>query len=798
MWQDARYAWRLLVRAPAFTGVAVLTLALGIGANTAIFSVARSVLLAPLPFADPDRLVALWEGYPPNMARAAVSVPAYFDLREARQLFSDVATFRLGGQNLTGSGEPERVVTARVSQSFAPTLGLTVERGRWFTVEEDQPNRRPVVVLTDGFWRRRFGGDPNVIGQTLLLDERPHDVVGILLPASTFPRQIDVYVPIAFAANQRAAGERGSQFLDVIARVRNDVAMSQVPAGVATLARRLQPQYYPDTPRWTLGVRALKDDLVRDARPILVAVSVAVGLVLLIACANVANLLLARAGHRRTELAVRAAVGASAGRLRRQLVIESTLLGALGGVAGAILASACVPLLAGAVAKAFPQVDAPRVDVAIFAFAIMTALVSSALFGLVPAWQLSQGDLRSVMSETSRGGTASHRARQLLVVGELALAFSVLIAAGLLVRSFARVAGVDPGFAVDRRLSVRVSLPVARYSKIPRAAFYEQFFDRLSSIPGVRAAGGVSELPFSDLKNMGTFAIQGRQPAGADLSAMPHADWRSASGGYFVAMGIRLVDGRLFDSRDVGSAPLVAIIDEVTAAKYFAAHTPIGQHISIDDVAANHWAEIVGVVRAVHHDALDMEPRGTLYLPLAQRPTNSSFAIVHTDADPLTQLTGVRAAIHEIDPQLPIFDVQLLDVRLTDSLGRRRVATALIGVFAALAVALAAVGVYGVIAYDVSQRAREIGIRMALGADARSIIAMVIGGGLRMAATGVGSGALLALGLTHAAGSLLFGISGHDPATYVTLGAALLALTLGASYIPARRAAAINPIETLR
>jgi putative ABC transport system permease protein len=797
MWQDTRYAWRLLVRAPAFTGVAVLTLALGIGANAAIFSVVRSVLLAPLAFADPDRLVALWEGYPPNMARAAVSVPAYFDLREARQLFSDVATFRVGGQNLTGSGEPERVVTARVSQSFAPTLGLMVERGRWFTAEEDQPNRRPVVVLTDGFWRRRFGGDPNVIEQTLLLDERPHDVVGILAPSSTFPRQTDVYVPIAFAANQRAAGERGSQFLDVIARVRNDVALSQVPAGVGALARTLRPQYYPDTPRWTLGVRTLKDDLARDARPIVLAVSVAVGLVLLIACANVANLLLARAGHRRRELAVRAAVGASAGRLRRQLVIESTLLGALGGVAGAFLASACVPLLAGTVAKAFPQVDAPRVDVAIFAFAMMTALASSALFGLVPAWQLSQGDLRSVMSESSRG-TASHRTRQLLVVGELALAFSVLVAAGLLVRSFAHVAAVDPGFAVERRLSVRVSLPVARYTKIPRAAFYEQFFDRLSSIPGVRAAGGVSELPFSDMKNMGTFEIQGRHPPGADLSAMPHADWRSASGGYFSAMGIRLVDGRLFDSRDVGSAPLVAIIDEVTAAKYFAAQSPIGQHISIDDVAANHWAEIVGVVRAVHHDALDIEPRGTLYLPLAQRPTNSSFAIVHTDGDPLTQLTAVRAAIHDIDPQLPIFDVQLLDVRLADSLGRRRVATSLIGVFAALALALAAVGVYGVIAYDVSQRAREIGIRMALGADARSILAMVLGRGLRMGVTGVVAGAVLAFVLTRAAGSLLFGISGHDPATYITLAAGLIALTLGATYIPARRASATNPIEALR
>ena len=794
MLHDVRYAFRLLVRAPGFSIVAVVTLALGIGANTAIFSVVRSVLLTPLPFADPGRLVVVWHGYPPNMPRTAVSAPGYYDLREARHLFSEVAASRVTSQNLTGGGEPERVLVARVTQSFQPTLGLTLAAGRWFSSVEDAPNQAPVVVVSDGLWRRRFGADLRVLGQTMLLNDRPYRIVGIMTASATFPRAAEAWVPIAFTPEDRA--DRGSEYLDVIARVRDGVEIGQVPPGLVALAQTLRQQYYADSPRWTLGGRPLKDDLVRDTRPIVLAVFGAVGLVLLIACANVANLLLARSGHRRRELAVRAAVGAAPGRLRRQLLVETTILGMVGGAAGVLVAAAAVPLLGRLVAQTFPQVDAPRLDLLALGFALAAAIGSSLVFGLIPAWQLSRGDLRSVLTEESRGGT-SRRAGHLLVAVELALAFAVLVGAGLLTRSFARVTAIDPGFGVDHRLTVRVSLPLARYPAAPqRMVFYSQLFDRLSALPGVRAAGGVSELPLSDMRNMGTFEIEGRVVSrGADL---PHADWRSASPAYFSAMNVALVAGRFFEYRDAGDAPRVAIIDELAASKYWPGQSPLGQRLTTDDGPQKTWREIVGVVRTVHHDSLEASSRGTLYLPLAQRTTAGIYAVVHTDGDPLALLPSVRAGIRGIDPNLPVYDVRTLDDRLSETLGRRRIATWLIGVFASLALALSAVGVYGVMSYDVSQRTKEIGIRMALGADRRSVLAMVVGGGLRMAAVGVVVGGALALVLTRLASGLLFGISGHDPVTYVALAIVLVALAAAAAYVPARRACGVNPIESLR
>ena len=798
MVQDVRYAFRLLARAPGFALVSILTLALGIGANAAIYSLVRSALFAPLPLVDPDRLVVIWHGYPPALPRAAVSVPAFYDLQEphAREIFADVAAFTTASQNLTGSGEPERLVVARVSRSFQATLGLQLAVGRWFTADEDAPGDSSVVVLSDGLWRRRFGGDARVNGQTIRLNDRPHTVVGIMAPAAAFPKLAEAWVPIAFTPAQRAADARGSEFLDVVARLAPGVTGQQARDGLARLARTWKQQYYADSPRWTVDMRLMTADLVRDTRPVVLAVFGAVGLVLLVACANVANLLLARATHRRRELAVRAAVGAAPSRLRRQLLVETATLGLAGGVAGVLLAAASLPLLTRAVAATLPQIDAPRIDLAVLGFGLAAALASSLLAGSLPAWQLSRTDLHSALNEETRGG-AGGRAGHLLVAIELALAFSVLVGAGLLVRSFARVTAVDPGFGIDDRLTLRLSLPIARYRDSPqRAAFYARLLERLAAVPGVRAVGAVSELPLGTLGNMGTFDIEGRPtPRGGDL---PHADWRSASPRYFSAMGIDLVAGRVFDERDGAGAPRVAIVDEAAAAKHWPGQSAVGKRLSIDgDGAATTWREIVGVVRAVHHDALDASPRGALYFPLAQRATASAFIVVHTAGDSLATLAAARAAVRDVDPALRLFDVRTLGDRLGESLGRRRVATWSIGVFASLSLVLSIIGVYGVLAYDVSQRRREISIRMALGADRRAVMGLVMRAGLGMAMLGIAIGAAIAVVLARVAGGLLFGVAAFDPPTYAGLAIVLLGLAAAAAYVPARRAMALDPIDSL-
>ena len=791
MWHDARHAFRLLRRAPGFATVAVLTLALGIGANAAIFSVVRGVLFAPLPFADPDRLVALWHGYPPTLPRANVSVPGYEDLRGAADVFDGVSAFRTANQNLTGRGEPERLLVVRATSTFQPVLGLPIARGRWFTADEDVPGASSVAVLSDGFWRRRFGGDPAVIGTTIYLNDRPHTVIGIAAAAATFPRDTDVWVPIAFTAEQRGPDGRGTDFLDVLARLRPGLTLPQARAALASLAQRLKSEYYADSPRWTLDMRPLPEDLVRDTRPIALTVFAAVALVLLIACANVSNLLLARAGHRRRELAVRAALGAAPRRLHRQLLVETLILGALGGIAGIAVAIVSVPIVARAAAVSFPQVDSPRIDLSVLAFACVAALASSVIAGAVPAWQLARTDLRTVLGAESRGGTG-RRVGRVIVAAEMAIAFAVLVGAGLLVRSFARVTDVNPGFDADHRLTIRVSLPVARYRDASqRAAFYAGLFDHLATLPGVVAAGAVSELPLGGANNMGTFDIASRPTVrGGDP---PHADWRSASPRYFTAMNIRLLAGRGFDDGDGVGAPRVAIVDEQAAAKYWPGRSPVGDRLNIDDDANRTWRVIVGVVATVHHDALDVEPRGTLYLPLAQRPTASAFAVVHAEGDALPLVPPIRAAVAAIDPALPIYDVRPLDGRLAASLGRRRAATWLVGLFAALALVLVLIGVYGVTSYDVGQRAREIGIRLALGAGRPAVMRMVVAGGVRIASGGIAAGAVLALAAARLVAGLLFGVSAADPSTYVVLGAVMLAMAVAAAYLPARRAARINP-----
>jgi putative ABC transport system permease protein len=797
LWRDVRYAVRMLRRRPGFAIVATVTIAIAIGANTAMFSVVRAALLAPLPFADADRLVVVWEGYPPGQPRAAVSVPGYLDIREASEVFADAAA--LGGENanLTGDGEPERLDIARVTHSFQPVLGLHVALGRWFTKEEDAPNRNDVLVLSDGLWRRRFGADPSVVGRSIALNDRSHVIVGIMAASSTYPKDVDAWKPIAFTPQERTPAARGSQDLATFARLRPGLTYEQAHAALRVVAQTLRAAHYADTPRWTLDMRSIRDELVGTARPILLAAFSAVALVLLIACANVANLLLARSGERQRELAVRAAIGATSARLRRQLLVEASALAGSGAIAGVMIAVVALPLLTEMVSQSFPSLAPPRLDANVFLFAAAVTLGCSLAFGLVPAWSLARTDLRVSLAD-ARPASARSGPRALFVVGQVAMAFALLVGGGLLVKSFRTMMAIDPGYSVDRRLTFRVSLPEARYPGRPeRAAFWSALFERLPRAPGVRNAAGVSELPLSNWQSMGTFQIEGRNFARADL---PHAYWRSVSAGYFATMGVAVVDGRSFSARDGYDSPRVAIIDELARTRYWGTENPIGRRVSIGrDSDRPIWTEIVGVVRTVRHNSLDEEAvRPTLYFPLEQRATDTVFAVVQADGEPLTTLGAVRSAVQDIDPRLPIYDIQTMEARLGDSVGQRRIAMWLIGLFGTVAVILAIVGVYGVVAYEVSRRAREMALRVALGADRRAIVTLVVNAGLRMAVAGIACGTVVALGFSHAARALLFGVSPFDAATYVMLGAVLLLVTAAATYIPARRAAKVDPLVALR
>ena len=788
----------MLRRRPGFATVAMTTVAIAIGANTAMFSVVRAALLAPLPFADADRLVAVWEGYPPGQPRAAVSAPGYLDIRAAHEVFADAAALGGASANLTGDGDPARLGLALVTRSFQPVLGLHVALGRWFTDDEDAPSQNDVVVLSDGIWRRRFGADPSVVGRAITLDDRAHVVVGVMAASSTYPKDVDAWKPIAFTPQERMDAARGTQHLAAFARLRTDVTYEQARAALQVVSQTLRAAHYTDAPRWTLDMRPMRDELVGTSRPILLAAFGAVALVLLIACANVANLLLARSGERQRELAVRAAIGASPRRLRRQLLIEAAVLGVGGALVGIVIASVTLPLLTEVVSRSLPGVAPPRLDAGVFLFALAVTLASSLAFGLVPAWSLSRTDLRMSLAD-ARAASARSRPRAVFVVGQVAMAFALLVGGGLLVKSFRAMMAIDPGYRVDRRLTFLVSLPEARYPDRPqRAAFWSALFDRLPHVSGVRHAAGVSELPLSHWQNMGTFEIEGRNFSRADR---PHAYWRSVSAGYFATMDIAVADGRPFSAHDGYGSPPVAIIDELARTRYWGAENPLGRRIAIyrDDSDQPVWTEIIGVVRTVRHNSLDEEAvRPTLYFPLEQRATATVFAVLQADGDPLSAVGAVRAAVREIDPRLPIYDVRTLDARLVDSIGQRQIATWLIGLFGTVAVILAVVGVYGVVAYDVSRRAPEMALRVALGADRRAIVTLVLHAGLRLAVVGLACGAALALGLAYAARTLLFGVAPFDAGTYVMLGVGLLFVTTVATYIPARRAATVDPLATLR
>ena len=804
--QDLRYGMRMLRSRPAFTAVAVLALALGIGANTAIFSVVDAVLLKPLPYRAPERLVMIWHEYAQmNLPKASLSVPSYIEYRDNVRAFENVAAATNWSANLTGTGEPERVQGARVTGNFLATVGVPPMIGRDFLGEDDAPGGERVVILGHGLWQRRFGGDPGILGKVLALNGEDHTVVGVMPPGFVFFQPVDLFKPIAFTAGQAAPANHGNEFLIGVARLKPGVTLRQAGSEMDGIAARLRQQFYVEG--WSPRLFPLLEEMTGDLRPALLVLMAAVGCVLLIACSNVANLLLARATSRQREMAIRSALGAGRLRVVRQLMTESVLLGVAGGALGLLLAFLGLKaLLAAAPGEATQAVLGGRsigLDGTALGFTLGVSVLTGIVFGLAPALQASRMDLNDLLKEGSRGeglGERGHRLLGVFVVSQVAVALVLLAGAGLLVRSFLRLRAVDPGFRLDHVLTMRLTLPQTRYTEDGQvAAFFDDLLRRLSALPGVRSAAAVSNLPMSGDNASASFAIEGLEVPQGQPS--PHGDSHIVSHDYFTALGIPLVQGRFFDRRDGPGAAKVAVIDQVLADRYWPAGDAIGRRMALYFEGSPDkpvWREIVGVVGHVKKYGLDGRVKEQYYIPSPQQARRSMFLALRTATAPTSIVAAARAAVRDLDTGLPVFRVQTMEQVLDGTLVTRRFAMLLLGIFAAVALVLAAVGLYGVISYSVAQRTREIGIRMALGARSRDVVRMVVRRGMRLTAIGLVIGVGSALAVTRFLASLLFAVQPYDPPTLLTVAAILAGVAWLASFLPARRAARVDPMMALR
>ena len=808
LWKDVTYAARVLLKSPGFTAVAVLAVALGVGANTAIFSVVNAVLLKPLNYEEPGQLVLINHNYPKLDLKASVSAPGYTYYRDNAKSFSGVAALTGWNVNLTGEGEPERLQGMSVTTNLFQTLGASPAQGRAFTAEEGQPGGNRVVVLSDGFWRRRFGGLP-VVGKSVTLNGEPYTVVGVMPPDFRFGREFggqtpDLWSPIAFTPQQLDANTSlTSEYLGVLARLKPGVSAAQAQAEMDAISADLRRQYMPgaDASNWGLLLTRYDEFVVGKIRTPLMILLGAVLFVLLIACANVANLMLARAAVRQKEIAVRTALGASRWRVVRQLLTESVLLSLAGGAVGLLLAMWGVDLLLRLNDNKIPRAAEIGLDRNVLLFTLGVSVLTGIVFGLAPAFQTTSVDLHDTLKEGGRSGKGGVRrgVRNALVVAEMAFAVILLVGAGLLIRSFVQLQQVNPGFEPRGVLAMQVSLPGSKYREgAQRASFDRQVLEAVRALPGVRSAATITTLPMSGFNQSGSFRIEGRQTPPGESS--PHGDRWMPSDDYFQTMGVPLVRGRYFDARDTAEAPGVAIVSEALARKYWPGEDPVGQRITFEGgQQAPRWREIVGVVGHVRNEGLEGESRGQYYIPYAQRPNGADlFLVVRTDAEPSTLAPAVRGAVAGVDRDLPVYRVTTMEKLVAESLAQRRFSMFLFGVFAALALALAVVGLYGVMSYTVAQRTHEIGLRMALGAQSRDVLRMVVGQGMWLVAVGLAVGLAGALALTQLMTSLLYGVSAADPLTYAGIAVLLAAVAFFASYLPARRATKVDPMEALR
>jgi putative ABC transport system permease protein len=794
MLRDIRYAVRQLIKAPTFTLVAILTLALGIGATSAIFSVVNGVLLQPLPYPDPDNLVRVYEVVP-QYGRFSVAPANFLDWRKQNSVFERIAAFTSGAGALAGAEGPERVPSASVSWDLFELLKVTPSLGRGFTADEEVPGKTSPIVLSHGAWQRRFGGDPNILGRTVNLNGAAASIVGVMPAGFFFPtRQIEFWVPLT---SNPANAPRGAHFLSVVARMKAGVTVEQATAEMKTIAGALAVQYPNSNAKETSEVVRLFDQVVGGIRPALMTLFGAVGVVVLIACANVANLLLVRATLREKEFAIRAAIGAGRRRLVMQMLAESVVLSLTGGALGLLLAYLAIPAIQTLSAGTIPRVLDVSIDTCVLAFVFFSSIAVGLLFGLAPAWHVTRTTLGESLKEGARGSSLAggRWLRNALMILEVGLSIVLLVGAILLLRSFAKLTSVDPGFRPHGVLTFSVALPQRSYPQPHnRVAFYDTLLARLDALPQVTGAGMVQTLPMRGGYTL-SFSIEGRPAArpGEELSA----NHRSASPGYFSALGIPLLRGRTFTDRDSERAPQVAVVDEAFATRHFPNEDPIGRGIDIGN-GTDGFYEIVGVVGSVHHDGLDENPAPTMYVPYRQDVFSGMWLVARTNGDPAQLTSTVRQLVREIDPALPAFAISPLVDVISNSVAQRRFSMLLLASFAFIAVFLAAVGLYGVVTYTVSQRTQEIGVRMAIGAGRADVLKLVVGGGMKLALVGVALGMLGALAVARVVESLLFDVTPFDPTSYAVTAAILLAVAALACYVPARRATRVDPLEALR
>ncbi|MCW5971278.1 MAG: ABC transporter permease [Blastocatellales bacterium] len=794
LWQDLRYGVRALLKAPGFTLIAVITLALGIGASTAIFSVVNAVLLKPLPFADSERLVMVWNHGAPAAGgdRTPLAVADLLDWRAQSKSFAEIGAYQWAVFNYTDGETPERVQAANVTANFFSLLGVQAQLGRTFLPEEERPGAQRVLVLGDGLWRRRFAADPQILGQTLNLNGTPFTVIGVAPAALDFPsREIELWTALQVQTPTR----RGPYYLTGVARLRPGATLAQVRAEVNAMKSSF------DNGQFTFNVLTVNDFIVGDVRLALLVLLSAVTLVLLIAAVNVANLMLVRSAGRVREISIRAALGASRARIVRQLLTESLLLAFAGGLLGAALATWGVRLLLKTAPETIPRLGEIGIDAQAFGWTALVTLLTGILFGLAPAWQSARTNLNEALKEGGRGTTESpgrKRWRSALVVAELALAVTLMIGAGLLLKSFWRLQHVDPGVNTERVLTMRLAPRGQQYREAAQViALYERLLARLETLPGVRSVALSNGLPPDSTEYSDGFQIQGR-PSASDQHP-PIAYMIHASRDYFAALNLPLRRGRYFNAADSADAPCVMLVNETTARRFFANEDALGQRINRSSEREPRWCEIVGVVGDAKYNGLADDVQPAIYQHLPQAPSWNVFLLIRTEGnDPLSLAAAVRNEIGSIDPGLPVSRVETLEHRFDIAVAQPRFRTTLIALFAALALALAAVGIYGVISYSVSQRTHEVGVRMALGAQKGDVVRMVLGDGARLAGAGVLLGLGASFALTGMLETLLFDVSATDWTTFGGISVLLAAVALLACWLPARRAARVDPMIALR